>query len=114
MNTVCSRCGTAGDSKTQTKGSTLIELILWCCMIVPGLIYSVWRRSSRQKVCRACGADALVPAISPIGQQLAAQFRTPVNVEAPTQKASAQRGYAWIAVGIAIVGWIVYVNAGSH
>ena len=53
-----------------------------------------------------CGA--LVPASSPIGQQLAAQFRTPVNVEAPTQKASAQRGYAWIAVGIAIVGWIIY------
>ena len=113
MTMLCSRCGTAGDSKTATKGSLLIEIFLWCCLLVPGLIYSLWRLTSKEKVCRACGANTLVPANSPIGRQLAAQYHTQVDVEAP-QKASAKRGFVWIGVAIAIVAWIIYVNVGSH
>lgn len=47
------------------KGSVLIELILWCCAFVPGLIYSIWRRSGPLNVCPTCGVAALVPAGPP-------------------------------------------------
>jgi hypothetical protein len=69
---ICSACGTRGESKTHTRGSFAIELILWLCFIIPGLIYSVWRLTSRRKVCRACGSSDLVPVNSPRGRKLVA------------------------------------------
>lgn len=62
----CTTCGHEGPTKTRTKGSLLIEIILWLCFLVPGLIYSIWRISSRQPVCTSCGATTLVPPDSPM------------------------------------------------
>lgn len=62
----CMMCGTEGTPKRITKGSTGIELILWLCVIVPGLIYSMWRLSSRQDACPACGSTQLVPLDTPV------------------------------------------------
>ena len=67
---VCPSCGTRGEPKTITRGSTLIELILWLCLIVPGLIYSIWRLTTRQKGCPACGAAGMIPVTSPMGKKL--------------------------------------------
>ncbi len=47
---VCSRCGPAGLPKTKVKGSIAIEIILWRCFTVPGLIYSLWRSTSDARV----------------------------------------------------------------
>jgi hypothetical protein len=69
---ICSACGHIGSSKTAVKGNLLIEIILWCFFIIPGLIYSVWRSSSRYKKCSACGATNLIPLDSPVGQKLLA------------------------------------------
>jgi hypothetical protein len=76
QNRICSACGTAGDEKTVTRGSFLIELFLWCFFLVPGVIYSIWRSSSRLKVCRACGNAQLVPLDSPVGRELAEKYRS--------------------------------------
>lgn len=62
----CTACGHEGDTTTTTKGSMLIELVLWLAFIVPGLVYSLWRVSSRHKTCSACGSSALVPTTSPV------------------------------------------------
>lgn len=70
---ICANCGTVGSTKTVTKGSILIEIILWLCLLVPGIIYSLWRHTTRTKVCRACGAAKLIPVNSPMGKKL----RTP-------------------------------------
>lgn len=67
---VCTQCGHHGYTLGRVKGSTGIELILWLCFLVPGLIYSVWRMSSRRPVCTACGSSALVPPSSPVGQRM--------------------------------------------
>ena len=64
----CTACGTEGRGKTKTRGSLLIEVVLWICFLVPGLIYSLWRHSSKHKVCGACGAAALVPLNSPVAR----------------------------------------------
>ena len=57
----CTRCYRVDTPKTETKGWFLIELVLWLVFLVPGLCYSIWRLTSRQKVCRACGSPELVP-----------------------------------------------------
>jgi hypothetical protein len=62
----CTTCGHEGQAKTKTRGSTAIELILWLCFLVPGLIYSFWRLGSKYKACTQCGGTTLVPPASPI------------------------------------------------
>ena len=71
MQKICRDCGTVGDPKNITKGSIWMEIILWLCFLVPGLIYSIWRLSSRTDGCKACGSTALVPTDSPFGRQMA-------------------------------------------
>lgn len=70
---ICATCGTVGQLKTVTPGSILIEIVLWLCLIIPGLIYSIWRHTRRHRACAACGASTLVPVTSPAGQQLLAR-----------------------------------------
>ncbi len=67
---VCSQCGTMGGGKV--RGSWALELILWLCFLVPGIMYTQWR-SSGPRACRACGNTTLVPANSPVGQQMLLQ-----------------------------------------
>lgn len=61
----CPACGHLGGAKTVTKGSLIIELFLWLCLIVPGVIYSLWRVSSRHKACPQCGSTTMIPKDSP-------------------------------------------------
>lgn len=67
---VCTSCGHCGAPKLQTRGSMAIEVVLWLCFLVPGLIYSLWRLSPRRKVCQACEAPSLVPPTSTVGAML--------------------------------------------
>jgi hypothetical protein len=71
---VCADCGVRGDPATNTRGSVWIELVLWLCFIVPGLVYSLWRLTSRQKVCPECRSSNLVPVNSPRGKKLLVEF----------------------------------------
>ena len=81
---VCTHCGHLGPARQVTKGSTAIELVLWLLFIVPGLIYSFWRLSTRTVGCEECGATALVPPTSPVGRRMVreAQERAPEPVQA--------------------------------
>lgn len=66
---VCTRCGYVGEPKTITRGSLRIEFVLWLCLLLPGLIYSIWRQSSRYEGCPSCGETALIPRTSPMAQK---------------------------------------------
>lgn len=68
---VCAQCGSQGPAERHTRGSTLMELVLWCLFIVPGLIYSVWRLSSRTWRCQVCGGTQLIPPNSPMARSIA-------------------------------------------
>lgn len=68
MKRICNTCGLPENTKTITKGSFLIELLLWCMLIAPGLIYSLWRLSTRYSACRHCGSSVFVPENSPAGR----------------------------------------------
>lgn len=80
---ICSMCGHAGAPKTAMKGNIVLEAVLWLLFIVPGLIYSIWRSTSRHSTCRVCGSDKLIPIESPVGQKLLAdQGKTVEQVHA--------------------------------
>ena len=66
----CTNCGTESKPILWTKGSFFIELILWLLFIIPGVIYSFWRLSTREKVCEVCKSNAIIPADSPRAQHL--------------------------------------------
>lgn len=73
-NSICQHCGSTGTPRTVTRGSFLLEVLLWLTFLVPGILYSLWRLSTRQPVCRQCGASHMVPLHSPRGQKLLAEF----------------------------------------
>ena len=73
----CTTCGAEGAGRTKARGSMLVEVVLWCFFLVPGLIYSVWRISSKHKVCTTCGAATLVPLKSPVAQRARAAAAQP-------------------------------------
>lgn len=69
---VCKQCGHVGGGKMKTRGSLAIEIVLWLCFIIPGLIYSLWRHGSRYQGCAVCGSGDLIPVDSPYGKQIMA------------------------------------------
>ena len=71
---VCTNCGTVGEPVMVTKGSLLTEIVLWLLFLLPGVIYSVWRLTTRTNVCPSCGAGNMVPLNSPVGQKLRDQM----------------------------------------
>lgn len=80
---VCKQCGTVDEPATETPGSFAIELILWLCFLVPGLIYSFWRLSRKHAVCRACGSREIVPLDTPVGRKLAGDRLPPTYRGSP-------------------------------
>ena len=49
---------------SKKRGSSWIEVILWLCYIIPGIIYSIWRRGGNSKVCPNCNNSTLISAES--------------------------------------------------
>ncbi|MFZ2445488.1 MAG: hypothetical protein WAW37_03950 [Syntrophobacteraceae bacterium] len=45
MKIICPSCNYVGESGNIAKGSRKMEITLWCCFIVPGMLYTMWRRS---------------------------------------------------------------------
>lgn len=69
---VCTQCGSLTNGKQTTPGSIFIEIVLWLCFLIPGLIYSAWRMQSRRRECDQCGG-ALIPANTPRARQIRAE-----------------------------------------
>lgn len=71
---ICADCGSHVDGRRAIQGSFLIELCLWIFMLLPGILYSIWRLTTRHRACEKCGSRNLVPADSPRGKDLAMRF----------------------------------------
>ena len=102
----CPNCGTVGAPKTITKGSFLIEFILWLAFLIPGLIYSIWRLSSRYQACPACKAPNMIPTNSPLAVQVAQRSGNAAQAPVPNRPAismiaTKKASYAtvWAVVG---------------
>jgi len=73
---VCTNCGFRGKPVRATAGSFIVEVVLWLCFILPGLIYSVWRLTTRKQVCPKCKQPTMIPADSPRGRTLIDNVRS--------------------------------------
>lgn len=71
---LCTTCGTLTNGRTITKGSFAIEVILWLAMILPGILYSIWRLTSRVQGCHKCSSAAIIPVSSPVAQATLARM----------------------------------------
>lgn len=58
---ICGECNSALEFDKSKRGSRIIEMILWSTLVIPGLIYSIWRKSTRKKICYYCGSDFVFP-----------------------------------------------------
>ncbi len=56
----CPNCKYEGVGEFKTKGSFGVEVILWLLLIIPGIIYSVWRLSNKRWICPQCNFDYIV------------------------------------------------------
>lgn len=68
---ICLQCNSVLAPATITKGGCLIEGALWLFFLLPGLIYSIWRLTSRYKACPACKSPNIIPLDSPRGYEIA-------------------------------------------
>jgi len=57
---VCMECGCQRDPVNAKRGLLIIELLMWLLYILPGVIYSIWRRVRKQQVCPNCGNPSVV------------------------------------------------------
>ncbi len=64
----CIQCEQFGKPQKVTKGSFVIEVVMWLAFIIPGIIYGLWRLTSRYQGCRFCGSTQIVPMSSPKAQ----------------------------------------------
>ncbi len=56
----CPVCAFEGPANETRPGSGCIEVLLWCLLLVPGLLYSLWRSSAARPVCPRCSNPYVV------------------------------------------------------
>lgn len=78
---ICTACGHVGRPDRITKGSFLIEIVLWLFFIVPGLIYTIWRLTSKHSACPKCSNPTIIPVDTPKGQELIKLYSKPSESE---------------------------------
>lgn len=59
LRIACPNCGYEGKPKTHVDGSMGVEIALWFFFLLPGIIYSVWRGSTKCYVCPKCGCKQI-------------------------------------------------------
>jgi hypothetical protein len=64
----CLDCGFVGQPQQYTPGSDHLEVRLWYLLIVPGVLYLLWRKSARYTGCARCKSEHIVSMDTPIAQ----------------------------------------------
>lgn len=111
---ICTACGYAGEVKMRNKGNVLIELILWFFFIIPGIIYSIWRRSDKKNICPQCGNITMIPINTPMGQKLwNEQKNNPLMSVKPQQKTKNKRAWTLFSILVVLFVFILFIVANT-
>lgn len=78
---ICSQCGFVGSPKSGIKGNLLIEIMLWCFLLLPGFLYSIWRSSSRHSMCPKCKNSNLIPIDAPRARKIMEESLSKEEIE---------------------------------
>ena len=104
---ICSACGNVGDTKRSVKGSLGVEIFLWFCFLIPGLIYSLWRQSTYHKACSVCGGTNLIPVNSPVGQKLLKDQGASVEQDKSTIEVQSMTEHGLTTKKKILIFWII-------
>lgn len=105
---VCTQCGFVGKPSQKAKGNGLIEIILWLAFLVPGIIYSIWRRSSPPKVCTQCKSTAVIPVDSPRAKKILEESGQ--DQESFIEKAKVEQQKIYVAERGKKIFWLVAIT----
>ncbi|MCX2863732.1 hypothetical protein OOZ63_18035 [Paucibacter sp. PLA-PC-4] len=114
---ICKQCGTLHDGSHNLPGNGWIEFVLWLAWLVPGLIYSIWRRSKKKPACRSCGNRELIAVESPVGSKLLREHYpdgTPMSGPSPASQrppTAAAKVIDWTA-RVLVWGLLAFIAAG--
>ncbi|MFZ1735709.1 MAG: hypothetical protein WAU31_02125 [Candidatus Moraniibacteriota bacterium] len=111
---VCTVCGYTGKPKTIIKGNFIIEVILWFFFLIPGIIYSIWRMSSKYTACPKCKNSSMIPSDSPVGMKLMDEHQVQTSIQTdqaptppvPIQKTEEKRG---LKIALTIMTLILFM-----
>ncbi len=78
----CNSCHNCSPTALM-KGNSWIEFVLYLFYIIPGIVYSVWRRSEQPNICPLCKTPGLVPAAAAKPQGPAQLGESRQEVECP-------------------------------
>lgn len=68
---LCTQCLSKVEPKKGVRGYFVIEILLYLVMILPGLLYTLWRiTGGKEKTCPKCGSHVFVPIDSPAAQMM--------------------------------------------
>lgn len=76
----CKSCYHVGRPTLKFPGSAVVELILWLFFLIPGVLYTMWRRSSGKWSCSECGAIEIVSIDTPMGKKIVAEMSVKASV----------------------------------
>lgn len=54
---ICGDCNSVLEFDTAKRGSKFVSILLWSTLVIPGLIYDIWRSRKVKKICYYCGSD---------------------------------------------------------
>lgn len=106
----CRACGTIERPTKKTKGSMGVEIVLWLCFLLPGLIYSVWRLTSKYEGCSSCGSPDVIPASSPHARESITRAGREAEVQQIATKAIARAQDT--RLGLAVIGGVAGIALG--
>jgi hypothetical protein len=72
---ICRNCGNIGFSKEVIKGSLWITIILLFFYILPGIIYEIWRGTTKVFCCPKCNSQSIIPANTPAARKIEEEFK---------------------------------------
>lgn len=73
---ICTNCGYQGKPVTMTRGGIGTEIILWLLFIIPGLLYSIWRMSTKYTACPKCKKQTMIPIDSLMGKKILSELES--------------------------------------
>lgn len=65
---ICTICGYEGKPRKTKRGSKGMEVFIWAVLLVPGPVYSLYRRVALPKICPNCKANSMVSLRSDAGK----------------------------------------------
>jgi hypothetical protein len=106
----CKSCGSIGGTKRHMPGSVLIEFVLWCCFLIPGIIYTIWRHSESKQVCRTCASHEIIPKNSTIANRAQMTIDETVSEQSATP---AETSHKYLYAGLGIILLLAIIKSGK-